>query len=605
MSNTRRASTGAGYRVERYMSNPVYAAGRALPLSVVADKAELQGDERKRRLLYFLQMRSIEPGGLRKVADEFLEQFKWRFGTPAMRGFGCKPGMVLSANQVRTIRDELPKRYDFDDLIKPDAAMIVLGGGNPPVENWRPDFALPGDTALPHPDSYDQLAARYFNAHDRLPRVSEAEYRRIYQARLTASKAFPSTYPAEAFCEQCLPSRAELEGALVEMCVNPMAILAFHNEPDQAAAEYEERVRIFCEPEEPDQVAAPDRDKCFRHVRLQYLPDFIDALVEFQRGWAATTPVGFVDTSISRQVFADITHAERTKRIVLVQLNEGSGKSVAAEAYCRQASGQARLVKLSGITHKSGFFQAIAKSLGVGLGSGLSATRLQNKVESVLQKTRLTLLIDEAHNLFSPTDRVRTRPELFDWVYSAATDQKVPVVMLCTPAFSARLRRTEAQVDTWNSRQFKRRVTRATAYPERPSEDDFAKVAAAFFPALTAKQVRLVVGYALGSERRLSAIQDVYEDALSVALAAGRSAPVFADIEQALREYRIPTDTMLRTITEPPKSPKRGGRRLALPRQDGFNPDADDLQRADADEDFPAPGGRLAPDYSRRETLVV
>lgn len=626
MSNTRRASAGAGYRVERYMSNPVYAAGRALPLSVVADKAELQGDERKRGLLYFLQMRSIEPGGLRKVADEFIEQFKWRFGTATMRQIGCKPGMVLTAEQVRTIREELGFRPEGERLVSESylsewgghdhREVLVLpydhvleGGFDNPAEWQLGPFHLKGETFLPAPSRFAEIVQSFSKRRGRKPDAIEELYSLAYRDRLQHAAQFPDSYPAEAFINYCLPSRAELEGALVEICVNPLAVLAFHNEPDQAAAEYEERVRIFCEPEESEQEAA-DRDMSFRRVQLSCLPDFIDALVEYRRQWSATPPTGFVETAISRQIAADIKHAERTKRIVLVQINEGSGKSMVAEAECRRAAGMVRRVNLKGITHKSGFFQAIAKAMGIGLGSGLSATRLQNKIESALQKTKLTILIDEAHNLFSATDRVRTRPELLDWVYTALTNEGVPVVLLCTPTFGARLRRAEAQVDTWNSRQFKRRVTRATAYPERPEEQDFAAVATSFFPELTVGQRRLIVGYAFGSERRLSAIQDVYEDARSVALGNGRSVPAFADVNEALRVYRIPTDSLLRTISEARPTTRRGQKRpVAQPPQEHFSDDADDLQTADRDKNFPASHGRVGQPTTRlcddREALGV
>ena len=189
-------------------------------------------------------------------------------------------------------------------------------------------------------------------------------------------------------------------------------------------------------------------------------------------------------------------------------------------------------------------------------------------------------------------------------------NEGVPVVLLCTPTFGARLRRAEAQVDTWNSRQFKRRVTRATVYPERPEEQDFTAVATAFFPTLTAAQRRLIIGYALGSERRLSAIQDVYEDALSVALGKGHSVPTFADIDEGLRLHRIPTDSLLRTITEARPATRRGRKpRVAQHPQEEFCDDADNLQEADRDENFPASRGRVSQPTTRlcddREALGV
>ena len=72
---------------ERYMSSPEYAELRGVSGTAVAPRAAILDDPAMRRLLWFLQAKSLEPGGLKQVARKILEQNPDRIGTPSMHRF--------------------------------------------------------------------------------------------------------------------------------------------------------------------------------------------------------------------------------------------------------------------------------------------------------------------------------------------------------------------------------------------------------------------------------------------------------------------------------------------------------------------------------------
>lgn len=558
------------------MSDPILAAGRALPFLVVSAKAELQGDERKRQLLYFLQMRSIEDGGLRKVADEFLKRFKQRFGTASMHKFGCRPGQVYNREQVLAVRAELFPRRQRSPLQPGSVFYSLVTSGRACFEAAQ--FPLKGEYQLPPPVEFAELLQSLVEIRGIKPALGNDEYRQIFERHQAEALDLPDSYPASEFSAACMVSREEVERLLMEICTNPQAILAFHNEADEAAEAYERRVRIFH--------AAPDGEGGrFYRVTLPCLPDFVDALVEYRNEWAQELPPGFVETSISRQIFEDINFAKRFGKISLVQVQSGCGKSVTARAHRRRDAGMSRLVSIKGIAHKGGVMVAIAKELGIGW-SGLSSTRLQSKIEDALAKSKLTMIIDEAHNLFSSTERVRTRPELIDWIYSIGPNQGVPVVLLTTSMFSVRMRRAEHQVESWNSVQFKRR-TRSRPYPPTPDLQDFVKVVKSMFPEVGAACRQRIAGYASLSEGLLGAVESVWENALVVASQAARSVILDEDVEAAMRVYLIPSDLNLRGAT-PTQAPRPRGRNQS-PKQRQPNRGrgaAADLPPDGGDDDF-------------------
>src|SRR5687768_854878 len=108
-------------------------------------------------------------------------------------------------------------------------------------------------------------------------------------------------------------------------------------------------------------------------------------------------------------------------------------------AWCDMNLGGARLRELTSIPDRTTFRRAIAKALGIGASYMRKATEMQVRVEEVLQRTGLALVIDESHYMFPQAQRIYTRPELIDWTYTALFHQRVPCALISTPQFSAQM----------------------------------------------------------------------------------------------------------------------------------------------------------------------
>src|SRR5216684_593141 len=289
-----------------------------------------------------------------------------------------------------------------------------------------------------------------------------------------------------------------------------------------------------------------------------------DTLCDFQDRYEATVKSDFVLTTIGKEIFETLDHALAIGKMVVIEGESGSGKTTAVEAWCAAHQGQVRFVSLSGITHKTGFFQKLATAIGLAA-SKRKATDMQVKVEEFFRKTRLMLVIDEAHYLWPQHERSHSNPELVDWVNTALVNQKVPVALICTDQFAKLKARVEKRTG-WTSGQLEHRVKRYKKLPASPTKQDLEAVAAKLLamrwnsderewsvagPKPDPDFVKMVVGYALTCKMRLPAVANTVEEARYQARKHGRSNVLATDIRTALLDYQIPSDEALRESFQP------------------------------------------------------
>jgi hypothetical protein len=291
----------------------------------------------------------------------------------------------------------------------------------------------------------------------------------------------------------------------------------------------------------------------------------IDALRNFQDRYEAKVQSDFVLTTIGREIFETLDHALEIEKMVVIEGQSGIGKTTAVEAWCAVHQGQVRFVSLSGITHKTGFFQKLATAIGLAA-SKRKATDMQVKVEEFFRKTRLMLVIDEAHYLWPQHERSHSSPELVDWVNTAIVNQQVPVALICTDQFAKLKARVEKRTG-WTSEQFEHRVKRYKKLPTEPTKGDLEAVGARLlavrwnaderrWSAAGAKPprdfVKMVVGYALTCKMALPAVADTITEARYQARRNGRTSIAAGDLRNALLSYRIPSDAALQQAFEAP-----------------------------------------------------
>ena len=102
---------------------------------------------------------------------------------------------------------------------------------------------------------------------------------------------------------------------------------------------------------------------------------------------------------------------------------------------------------------------------------------MQIIVEEFFRRTRLMLVIDEAHYLWPQHERIYSTPELINWVNTALVNQQVPVALICTDQFAKLKARVEKQTG-WTSEQLEHRVSRYKKLPNTPTKADLEAVAA-------------------------------------------------------------------------------------------------------------------------------
>src|SRR5713101_8019482 len=322
----------------------------------------------------------------------------------------------------------------------------------------------------------------------------------------------------------------ELAHLLIEFCINPQCIVRF-----------------------------PDDE-----ISVSSSSELADVLRKFQDRYETKIKSDFVLTTIGKDVFETLDHALHIGKMIVIEGESGSGKTTAVEAWCAAHQGQVRFVSLSGITHKTGFFQKLATAIGLAA-SKRKATDMQVKVEEFFRKTRLMLVIDEAHYLWPQHERSHSNPELVDWVNTALVNQKVPVALICTDQFAKLKARVEKRTG-WTSEQLGHRVKRYKKLSSTPTKEDLKAVAARLLamrwnshdqqwnasgPAAHRDFIKMVVGYALTCNMRLPAVANTVEEARHQARRHGRSQILATDIRSALFDYQIPSDEALQQAFHP------------------------------------------------------
>ncbi len=497
MSSTRYAEDGSPMKENRYASSPEFVEARGISGTAVCARASLLLSERKRGLLYWLQAASLDEGGLRSFAVEFIAAFPERVGSPTMHQVGIQGRKVFPRDAAKSITAELEG-------------------------DWVPDDAPPPE---------QERTVEYF----------------LDFCRRKAVRALP------AF--------------LTQLCVNPCFGFAAPDDTEDFGEIEQDRI----EETTPNAshgwyVHELAMDGCFR--------DVVGALFEFQRRKQSVQATQFAITSVARKVMDGLDYCLKTRRMVVIDGREGLGKTEAAQAWCRMHPGEARFVSLSGVCSKTSVFRAIARSLGVAVGHSYSTTDIQARVEEFLQRSKLVLVMDEAHFLFGQSVRMYSRPELIDWVDTALCNQKVPVALVCTPQFKARMAQVEKQVG-WAAGQFRRRVGLYVDLPEKVTEADLELVAKSMLPGASQSVIEALVGYAAPIRQPMSSLGLLIDDSRMVAGRGGRDRITFKDVLEAKERYREPTDKAL-AKSSPSVKPSRGRRAveaeviIAAPLQTSF-----------------------------------
>lgn len=352
-----------------------------------------------------------------------------------------------------------------------------------------------------------------------------------------------------------------IEQFITELCTNPK--LQFSLPGVDAAAD---ELEIELATERTPGLAPGD----FKRAELVYFRDIIGALLQYRARQAEQVREGFHLTAIGEKIWDTLGFTLATGKGSFLNGLEGRGKSEAVKAWCELHSGRSRFVSLKGVATKTAMFRAIAEALGVTYAYGRSATEMQAKIEDVLKRSKIMLVIDEAHFAFNQSRQTTARPELIDWIDTALCNESargagaVPVALVTTPQFIACIARAKNQVG-WNFNQFRRRFPRWVNLPEENSEADITAVARKVFQNACEGVIKKVVGYALLSKRDLSAVGDVAAEVRSMLGTEDLSMVSVDHVRRVITEFLIPSDRDFLVSLDAAESAQRKTSRRPVP----------------------------------------
>jgi hypothetical protein len=387
-----------------------------------------------------------------------------------------------------------------------------------------------------------------------------------------------------------------LEQFLVDLCINPRINFAVPWE-DVDVSDIETDSAIEKNPE----LSKGD----FKDASLFYFRDIIPSLFEYQGRHAAKIRESFQLTTIGKKIWETLDYALASRGMVVLDGLEGRGKTASVSAWCDLHLGQARFVSLKGITSKTIAFREIAKALGIASSYTRSATQMQERIEDVLKRSKLMLVVDEAHFVFNQSRRMYSRPELVDWIDTAICNQGVPIALVTTPQFIVCMTRAADQVE-WNYRQFRRRVKRWVKLPATNSEDDIKAVARNVFKKADARIITAVASYARISKRDLSAVGDVASEVRAMLDTDDLSKATVEHVRRAIYDFLLPSDKAFLEDMEAARNIGRKSKRLPAPvLLEPIEPDVEAPAPAPASQAHAVAGRALTPVVRERGNLTA
>jgi hypothetical protein len=484
MSSTRRAKDDSVFHQGRYASAPEFERG--LMANLVAKRCALIDDAAGREIIWFLHHLSHRAGGVAAVAKTLIEKYGERLQTPAMASIGMKPGKILNADQVKTVREEIPHEIASRFPLKGEADFLDIISRRTDMDE---DESAAADRAL--------ARAMFLSAGTE-------------DASAQKANLHPRSYPAQEFLVLCREAaQSKLEKYLRELCVNPASELD----------------------------AGP-----------WYFPGLIATLREYQTAFVQAKIAGAVTTALGQKVCEVLDYTFYSRGLTLIQGEARLGKSHAARHWAAQHPGRAPFVEVPPSNDEASFFRALARGLGIGNFLQYKVTEIRERVESVLLTGDLLLILDEAHRLWPQRNLRYGFPSRINWVMAMA-NHNVPICAIATPQFIEWQKAAEER-GQWNSAQLTGRISHFEPLPAELSEDDLKAVAKAVLPEANAQVLRALAVYARSSARYLAAIDSISKRARYIAQRAGRAAATTDDVRQAMQESVIPADTKLHRALE-------------------------------------------------------
>ena len=339
-------------------------------------------------LVWFIQWRSFQAGGLAKLAADLLASFPDHFVSQAMADAGTPRDGSYSIEQCLSIWRAEWNGPSYARKLKDMPALEKLNRfGN--CHTWLPpDF-----------EHFDEFLGFHYD-----PRLTLDAVERGHD------------------CDKA----ALVKG--VESFNWPFL-----------KAHYQAQARRFLPDYLRDLAAEPTAD--FGGPR--YCPALIQTLFDFMDRHAADAAGRIAPTEITRLVSDGLAYAWHARKLVRVDGNARFGKTEAVKTWCQQFPGRARLVSVPCSNSDTDLIRAFADALGFAAPEGIIGPKLRAKVDFVLRHGRLGFVLDEAHFLWPTRFGPNTVPSRLNWI---RTEIRGPWVALCARYHAPSLQRPKREI---------------------------------------------------------------------------------------------------------------------------------------------------------------
>jgi len=262
----------------------------------------------------------------------------------------------------------------------------------------------------------------------------------------------------------------------------------------------------------------------------------------------------FAETEISRMISEALDYCASQKCLVMVEGRARIGKTKSAQMWANQRPGRARYIEVPATGCDLSFFVAIARALGVALTNDPKVKRLRPRVEEVMQHGDLGLILDEAALLWPATNyRQQSRPPRISWLLQMI-NQGASVALLVTPNNWLVGRQNYVQKSRWQDAQLIGRIERHVVLPDTLSTGDLERVARAWLPHGSRREIEILADFAALSQKHLAAIVHAVKQATFFARQDGREKPEWPDIQRAVKTGVLPGDEALAAAVKASRS---------------------------------------------------
>ena len=423
-------------------------------------------------MLWFIQWKSHQPGGLPKFARELVEEMPAWFVTEAMHAVRTKSGNHLTTADREAV-----------------------------WQAWPPDR---GSTLLHKVVSYE-ISAKAAASIDYDATEHDRKLQEAQRGELLASALAKVTLPH--FVEGCIEAaKAELPRYLAALCVMKEKPL----NGQWFGISYGESLSAW-----------------FTHDLTGLLFAFMDKHSERECNRLVRTEVF--------QRCADAFHyALYTKDMVTLEGDPRFGKTVSFDALCRAWPGRMRKVTVPPGDTVSDLYKAMADGFLLPVKFDKRLASLREPVEFLLQHSGLGLACDECHFLL-PTHVTRnTRPERLNRFRASVVDQHVPCVISFTPQYQDNINHM-VKLTGFKIEQWLGRPAMEYQLPEAVSDEDMKALARHYLGNISDSLIEAIAGRSLGSRAYLKGIENVAKRARFLADKAG-TPQTEALIERAMND---------------------------------------------------------------------